>query len=61
MEEVWNKMPYNDVQHSFLKAMSDKFAEKQESTATEFYVYGGIAQKGGARKREFIEEAKKIV
>lgn len=49
------------MQHSFLKAMSDKFAEKPESTNTKFYVYGGIAQKGGMRKREFIEDAKKIV
>jgi methyl-coenzyme M reductase alpha subunit len=54
-------MPYGDVQHSFLKSMSDKFAEKPESTATKFYVYGGIAQKGGLRKREFIDDAKKIV
>jgi len=54
-------MPYKDAQHSFLKSMSDKFAEKPEETKTQFYVYGGIAQKGGARKREFIEDAKKIV
>ncbi|RZN33281.1 MAG: methyl-coenzyme M reductase subunit alpha, partial [Methanophagales archaeon ANME-1-THS] len=54
-------MPYRDVQHSFLKAMSDKFAEKPDSTRTKFYVYGGLAQKGGTRKREFIEDAKKIV
>ncbi len=54
-------MPYGDVQHSFMKAMSDKFAEKPEGTKTKFYVYGGIAQKGGLRKREFIEDAKKIV
>lgn len=54
-------MPYRDVQHSFLKSMSDKFAEKPESTATKFYVYGGINQKGGYRKREFIEDAKKVV
>lgn len=54
-------MPFRDVQHSFLKSMSDKFAEKPESTATKFYVYGGINQKGGFRKREFIEDAKKVV
>jgi len=54
-------MPVQNIEHSFLKAMSDKFAEKPESTATKFYVYGGIAQKGGMRKREFIEDAKKIV
>ncbi|MFV9677153.1 MAG: methyl-coenzyme M reductase subunit alpha, partial [Methanosarcinales archaeon] len=54
-------MPYNDIQHSFMKAMSDKFAEKPEGTTTEFYTYGGIAQKGGMRKREFIAEASKIV
>jgi methyl-coenzyme M reductase alpha subunit len=54
-------MPYNDIQHSFLKAMSDKFEEKPEDTKTKFYVYGGIAQKGGMRKREFIEDAKKMV
>ena len=54
-------MPYNDIQHSFMKAMSDKFAEKPEGTTTEFYTYGGIAQKGGMRKREFIAEAQKIV
>lgn len=54
-------MPYRDIQHSFLKAMSDKFAEKPTDTRTKFYVYGGIAQKGGTRKREFIEDAKKIV
>lgn len=54
-------MPYRDVQHSFLKSMSDKFAEKPEATKTQFYVYGGIEQKGGLRKREFIEDAKKIV
>jgi len=41
--------------------MSNKFAEKPESTATKFYVYGGINQKGGFRKREFIEDAKKVV
>jgi len=52
---------YRDVQHSFLKSMSDKFAEKPESTNTEFYVYGGIAQNGKSRKSEFIEAAKKIV
>jgi methyl coenzyme M reductase alpha subunit len=32
-------MPYGDIQHNFLKAMSDKFAEKPESTTTKFYVY----------------------
>lgn len=54
-------MPYRDVQHSFLKAVSDKFAEKPDSTSTRFYVYGGIAQKGGYRKREWVEDAKSIV
>ena len=63
-------MPYRDVQHSYLKAMSDKFVEKPDSTKTKFYVYGskdpryatgGLAQKGATRKREFIDDAAKIV
>ncbi len=63
-------MPHRDAQHSFLKAMSDKFVEKPESTKTKFYVYGskdpryavgGLAQKGAFRKREFIDDAAKIV
>ncbi len=60
-------MPYGDIQHNFLKAMSDKFAEKPEGTKTQFYVYGapglpgGFGQKGAFRKREFLEDAKKIV
>jgi methyl coenzyme M reductase alpha subunit len=47
-------MPFGDMQHNFLKAMSDKFAERPKSTVTDFYVHDGIAQKGGKRKREFI-------
>ena len=54
-------MPFRDVQHSFMKAMSEKFYETPDSTKTKYYVYGGIEQKGGFRKREFIEDAKKIV
>ena len=54
-------MPVQNLEHSFMKAMSNKFAEKPESTKTKFYVYGGIEQKGGLRKREFIEDAKKIL
>ncbi|MBA7515561.1 hypothetical protein ES705_07603 [subsurface metagenome] len=38
------KEGYRDVQHSFMKAMSDKFAEKPESMKAEFYVYGSLAQ-----------------
>ncbi|NMX21973.1 methyl-coenzyme M reductase subunit alpha [ANME-1 cluster archaeon GoMg4] len=51
-------MPFGDIQHNFLKAMSDKFAEKPEDTNTQFYVYGGWAQ--NKRKREFVEEGKKL-
>ena len=51
-------MPYGDIQHNFLKAMSDKFAEKPEDTKTKFYVYGGWKQ--DKRKVEFVEEAKKL-
>ncbi|HDS45079.1 MAG TPA: methyl-coenzyme M reductase subunit alpha, partial [Methanomicrobia archaeon] len=51
-------MPYGDIQHNFLKAMSDKFAEKPESTSTKFYVYGGYTQ--DKRKTEFVEEGKKL-
>ena len=50
-------MPFGDIQHNFLKAMSDKFAEKPEDTNTQFYVYGGWQQ--DKRKREFVEEGKK--
>ncbi|NQE05873.1 Methyl-coenzyme M reductase I subunit alpha [ANME-1 cluster archaeon GoMg1] len=51
-------MPYGDIQHSFLKAMSDKFSEKPEDTKTKFYVYGGWKQ--DKRKVEFVEESKKL-
>ncbi|MHC1623899.1 MAG: coenzyme-B sulfoethylthiotransferase subunit alpha [Candidatus Methanospirareceae archaeon] len=51
-------MPFGDVQHNFLKAMSDKFAEKPEDTKTQFYVYGGWQQ--NKRKREFVEEGKSL-
>ncbi len=51
-------MPFGDVQHNFLKAMSNKFAEKPESTKTKFYVYGGWTQ--SKRKTEFVEEGKKL-
>jgi methyl-coenzyme M reductase alpha subunit len=63
-------MPFRDVQHSYLKAMSNKFVENPEETKTKFYVYGstdpryavgGLAQKGAFRKREFIDDAAKIV
>ena len=52
---------YSDVQHSFMKAMSDKFAKEIDSNKAKFYEYGRFAQKGGMRKREFIDEAKKMV
>jgi len=51
-------MPFGDVQHNFLKAMSNKFAEKPDSTKTKFYVYGGWTQ--SKRKTEFVEEGKKL-
>jgi methyl-coenzyme M reductase alpha subunit len=51
-------MPFRDVQHNFLKAMSDKFAERPEDTKTKFYVYGGWRQ--SKRKVEFVEEGKRL-
>ncbi|RJS83228.1 coenzyme-B sulfoethylthiotransferase subunit alpha [Methanophagales archaeon] len=51
-------MPYGDIQHNFMKAMSNKFAERPEGTKTKFYVYGGWTQ--SKRKTEFVEEAKKL-
>ncbi len=52
-------MPYRDISHSFMRAMSEKFAEKPEDTKTKFFVYGGWKQ--SVRKREFVEDAKKVV
>lgn len=38
------KERYGDVQHGFMKAMSDKFTEKPESMKDEFEVYGNLGQ-----------------
>jgi hypothetical protein len=53
------RLQYTVVQRGFMKAISDKFAEKSDDTKTKFYEYGRYPLPKG--KEVFVEEDKKLV